>query len=111
MSKIVIAVIVLLLVGFLCWNYSKNKKAASANILKGAAFLEKNAQQEGVKTTASGLQYLVLQAGTGSQHPSAIDRVKVHYHGTLIDATVFDSSIDRGEAISFVLNLVIKSCT
>jgi len=62
-------------------------------------------------TTTSGLQYTVLQAGTGATHPNATDRVKVHYHGTLIDGTVFDSSVDRGEPISFGLNQVIAGWT
>lgn len=59
-------------------------------------------------TTESGLQYLVLEAGTGDVHPAANSKVKVHYHGTLIDGTVFDSSVNRGEPISFGLNQVIK---
>ena len=84
---------------------------AAENIKKGAEFLAKNAEKEGVKTTASGLQYLVLQPGSGTQHPSATDKVKVHYHGTLIDGSVFDSSVDRGEPISFGLNQVIKGWT
>ncbi|RLA19401.1 MAG: FKBP-type peptidyl-prolyl cis-trans isomerase, partial [Gammaproteobacteria bacterium] len=69
------------------------------------------AQVEGVITTTSGLQYLILNEGTGSIHPKASDKVKVHYHGTLIDGTVFDSSVNRGEPISFGLNQVIKGWT
>jgi len=57
------------------------------------------------------LQYKVLTAGIGTEHPSASSKVKVHYHGTLIDGTVFDSSVDRGQAISFGLNQVIKGWT
>jgi len=74
-------------------------------------FLEDNIKKEGVKVTESGLQYLVLNKGSGSIHPSATDRVKVHYHGTLIDGTVFDSSVERGKPISFGLNQVIKGWT
>jgi len=74
-------------------------------------FLEDNIKKEGVKVTESGLQYLVLNKGSGKIHPSATDRVKVHYHGTLIDGTVFDSSVDRGKPISFGLNQVIKGWT
>ena len=78
---------------------------------QGQAFLAENAKKEGVITTASGLQYQVLKPGTGTQHPSARDTVRVHYHGTLIDGTVFDSSVDRGKTISFPLNRVIKGWT
>lgn len=84
---------------------------ASENLQKGVDFLAKNSKAEGVKTTDSGLQYLVLKKGTGTTHPGATDRVKVHYHGTLIDGTVFDSSVERGQPISFGLNRVIKGWT
>jgi len=76
----------------------------------GRNFLKENAKRPGVKTTASGLQYEVLVAGTGAQ-PKATDNVKVHYVGTLIDGTEFDSSIKRGEPIEFPLNRVIKGWT
>ena len=72
----------------------------------GEAFLAENAKKEGVKTTASGLQYKVLKSGTGAS-PKLADTVKVHYHGTLIDGTVFDSSVQRGEPISFPVGGVI----
>ena len=88
-----------------------NRGKAEENIALGQAFLEKNKLAEGVQSTASGLQYKVLQAGTGSTHPTASDQVKVHYHGTLIDGTVFDSSVDRGEPIAFGLNQVIRGWT
>lgn len=78
---------------------------------KGLAFLQQNGKQEGVVTTASGLQYKVIQKGSGSVHPTARDTVKVHYHGTLIDGTVFDSSVERGQPISFPLSRVIKGWT
>jgi FKBP-type peptidyl-prolyl cis-trans isomerase FklB len=77
---------------------------------EGIAFLEENKTKEGVITTASGLQYVVLKAGTGSQ-PVATSQVKVHYHGTTPDGTVFDSSVDRGEPIDFGLNQVIPGWT
>jgi len=76
----------------------------------GAQFLADNAKKEGVQTTASGLQYKVLEAGTGAS-PSASDTVEVHYKGTLIDGTEFDSSYSRGQTISFPLNRVIAGWT
>ena len=76
----------------------------------GEKFLAENALKEGIITTESGLQYEVIKMGRGKK-PSATDRVKVHYHGTLIDGTVFDSSVERGEPITFGLNQVIKGWT
>ena len=76
----------------------------------GEAFLAENAKREGVKVTESGLQYEVLEATIG-QKPKATDKVRVHYEGTLIDGTVFDSSYKRGESITFGLNHVIKGWT
>ena len=76
----------------------------------GEAFLAENAKREGVKVTESGLQYEVLEATIG-QKPKATDKVRVHYEGTLIDGTVFDSSYKRGESITFGLNQVIKGRT
>ena len=76
----------------------------------GEQFLAENAKREGVKTTASGLQYEVLEATIG-QKPKATDTVRVHYEGTLIDGTIFDSSYKRGESIAFPLNGVIKGWT
>ncbi|MBR1808379.1 MAG: FKBP-type peptidyl-prolyl cis-trans isomerase [Paludibacteraceae bacterium] len=77
---------------------------------RGQKFLEENLKRAEVKSTASGLQYEVLSATIG-QKPKATDRVKVHYEGTLIDGTVFDSSYRRGEPITFSLNQVIKGWT
>ena len=84
----------------------KNKDAAA----KGEAFLAENAKREGVFVTESGLQYEVVTMGEGEK-PTAESTVKVHYHGTLIDGTVFDSSVQRGEPIEFPLNGVIKGWT
>ena len=77
---------------------------------KGAAFLAENKKKEGVVETASGLQYKVVKMGTGAK-PTATDKVKVHYHGTLLDGTVFDSSVERGQPITFPLNQVIAGWT
>jgi FKBP-type peptidyl-prolyl cis-trans isomerase len=68
-------------------------------------------QKGDMKTTSSGLKYTVLKQGTGTVSPKATDTVKVHYHGTLLDGTVFDSSVERGEPISFPLNGVIPGWT
>jgi FKBP-type peptidyl-prolyl cis-trans isomerase len=68
-------------------------------------------QANEVTTTPSGLKYQVLKHGTGTVSPKSTDTVKVHYHGTLLDGTVFDSSVERGEPISFPLNGVIPGWT
>jgi FKBP-type peptidyl-prolyl cis-trans isomerase FklB len=88
-------------------SQAKNDVLADKNKAEGKAFLDANATKEGVKTTPSGLQYLVLTEGTGAK-PAATDTVKTHYHGTLIDGTVFDSSVDRKEPATFPVNGVIK---
>lgn len=87
---------------------SASKGAAARE--KGEQFLAENAKRDAVKVTESGLQYEVLKPGSGAS-PSATQTVKVHYHGTLIDGTVFDSSVDRGETIEFPLNRVIAGWT
>ena len=86
------------------------QKVAGAAKAEGEKFLAENAKREGVKVTASGLQYEVLEPSLG-QKPKATDTVRVHYEGTLIDGTVFDSSYRRGESITFPLNGVIKGWT
>lgn len=83
---------------------------ASGNKKEGEAFLAQNKTKQGVTTTASGLQYSIIKEGTGPK-PTADDQVKVHYHGTLLDGTVFDSSVQRGEPIVLGLRNVITGWT
>ena len=83
------------------------EEAYTQNKASGEAFLAENAKKEGVTVLPSGLQYEVITAGNGKK-PSATDRVKCHYEGTLIDGTIFDSSIKRGEPAVFGVNQVIK---
>lgn len=90
----------------------QEKQAVEAQSLAkvGEEFLAENAKKAGIVTTASGLQYEVITQGTGAT-PTTTSRVKTHYHGTLIDGTVFDSSVDRGEPIDFPVNGVIAGWT
>ncbi|EDY22209.1 peptidylprolyl isomerase FKBP-type [Chthoniobacter flavus Ellin428] len=83
---------------------------ADSALEKGKAFLKENATKEGVKTTPSGLEYKIVKEGTGKS-PAAADTVLVHYRGTLLDGTEFDSSYKRNEPISFPLNRVIPGWT
>ena len=80
----------------------------AVNRAVGKAFLEENAKKPGVVKMTNGMQYLVLTEGTGTEHPTLKSKVKCHYHGTLIDGIIFDSSVQRGEPITFPLNGVIK---
>ncbi len=90
-----------------------NKKKQERNqkmIEEGQAFLAENKKREGVVELESGLQYEIMTEGTGPK-PVASDTVTCHYHGTLIDGTVFDSSVQRGQPASFPLNMVITGWT
>ncbi|WP_202983636.1 FKBP-type peptidyl-prolyl cis-trans isomerase [Ferrimonas lipolytica] len=88
-----------------------NSKIAVKNLEIGATFLAENGAREGVVTTPSGLQYEVLTEGSGDRKPVASDKVTVHYHGTLINGTEFDSSVTRNKPASFKLTQVIKGWT
>ncbi|MFZ6051136.1 FKBP-type peptidyl-prolyl cis-trans isomerase [Halocola ammonii] len=89
---------------------ARQKAAEEEAKAEGKRFLDENRQKEGIQETESGLQYKVLQEGDGKS-PDASDQVTVHYHGTLIDGTVFDSSVDRGQPATFRLNQVIPGWT
>ena len=88
----------------------KQAETVENNKKKGEDYLANNKKQKGVVVRPSGLQYQVLKEGSGKQ-PTANDEVQVHYHGTLTDGTVFDSSIDRGEPVTFRVNRVIPGWT
>ncbi len=92
------------------YSAAQAEKKFGNNKAEGAAFLAENAKRPEVKTTASGLQYQILKDGTG-ESPKLTDKVKTHYHGTLINGTVFDSSVERGEPIEFPVNGVIPGWT
>lgn len=89
---------------------AKAKTAGEKNMKDGATFLAANKAKKGVKTTETGLQYEVLKAGTGAS-PKKTDVVRVHYHGTLIDGKVFDSSVERKEPAEFPVGRVIAGWT
>ena len=91
--------------------FTKKQQQQSESVIEeGINFLRENGKREGVTTLASGLQYEVISNGTGPK-PTIDDNVTTHYHGTLIDGTVFDSSVDRGEPASFPVGGVIKGWT
>jgi FKBP-type peptidyl-prolyl cis-trans isomerase FklB len=87
---------------------AKKAKEGEENIAQGKKFLEENAKKEGVKTTPSGLQYKVISSGSGGKQPTDTSVVKVHYRGTLLNGTEFDSSYKRGQPAEFPVNGVIK---
>lgn len=108
--KIVLVALVLIALFFIFQKFTSSKNAPQ-NIQIGVDFLAENGKKENIQTTESGLQYEVLTKGDGEVHPTAKNKVTVHYHGTLIDGTVFDSSVDRDKTISFKLNQVISGWT
>ena len=89
----------------------KQGQESESMIEEGKKFLQANASKEGITVLESGLQYEVLAQGDGINMPKLEDNVTTHYHGTLMDGTVFDSSVDRGEPASFPVNGVIKGWT
>jgi FKBP-type peptidyl-prolyl cis-trans isomerase FklB len=89
---------------------AKAQQQGTVNQQQGVAFLAANKAKPGVKTLPSGLQYKVLKSGNGPS-PKATDKVRTHYHGTLIDGTVFDSSVERGEPAEFPVGGVIRGWT
>ena len=91
-------------------NEQKKEETVTGNLAPDKQFLVDNKKKEGVEVTANGLQYKVITAGAGAK-PTATNRVKVHYRGSLIDGTQFDSSYDRGEPLTFALNQVIRGWT
>lgn len=90
--------------------FKRNQEKAASNLEAGKQFLAENATKDGVVALESGLQYLVLKEGEGA-HPTATSNVKCHYHGTLIDGRIFDSSVQRGMPATFPLNRVITGWT
>src|ERR1700681_4087417 len=90
--------------------FGMENEKASANLKAGQVFLEANKQKPGIVSLPSGLQYEVITEGSGIK-PLARNSVTCHYHGTLIDGTVFDSSVKRGQPATFPLNMVIKRWT
>lgn len=86
---------------------ANEQKSAGAK-KEGVEFLAANAKKPGVVTLASGLQYVVVKAGVDTTRPKLTDKVKCHYHGTLLNGSIFDSSMDRGEPVVFPVNGVIK---
>jgi len=105
----IIAVLTAFLVGFIMFSMA-NATTPAENKAAGEKFLAENAQHAGITTTASGLQYMVFEEGTGAS-PKATDNVTVHYKGTTIDGKEFDSSYSRGEPATFPLNRVIAGWT
>jgi len=104
----VVLAVVLVVFSVMCANAAD---MAKYNLRKGQEFLTKNAAKEGVVVLPSGLQYKVLHKGEGTTSPASTDSVSVHYRGTLIDGTEFDSSISRGQPANFNVNGVIKGWT
>jgi len=109
-KALLIGVVIILVVVLGVWvskSTQRQKEAAAKALTNGQEFLKKNTEKEGIVTTASGLQYEILQEGEGDQ-PTLASKVTTHYHGTLVDGTVFDSSVERGQPATFGVSQVIK---
>lgn len=109
--KFVIIGIIALVVLFVFYKSSESKKIAAENLVIGQQFLLENQSKEGIHTTPSGLQFEILAKGDGTQNPTASNTVTVHYHGTMLNGVVFDSSVERGSPLSFPLHRVIPGWT
>ncbi|GAA78578.1 MULTISPECIES: FKBP-type peptidyl-prolyl cis-trans isomerase [Pseudoalteromonas] len=111
MINIILAVVIAIFCFLIFKNSKKAKQQAGVNAQIGVDYLAANSKVEGIVETASGLQYKVMHKGESENTPSSTSMVNVHYHGTLIDGTVFDSSVERKTPISFGLHQVIKGWT
>ncbi|OHU85733.1 MULTISPECIES: FKBP-type peptidyl-prolyl cis-trans isomerase [Pseudoalteromonas] len=110
-TNIILLVVILVMAGLVYKQSKQQKQSAQYNRTAAKEFLEQNANKPNIKSTESGLQYEVLTEGSGQSHPTSSSKVKVHYHGTLLDGSVFDSSVLRDSPISFGLNQVIPGWT
>lgn len=110
MIKFIVVTLVLAAAFFFFQHYNAGKNAPE-NIQLGEIFLAENAKENGVIGVESGMQYTVLKQGSGDMQPNADSNVTVHYHGMLMDGTVFDSSVEREQPISFNLQQVIPGWT
>ena len=110
-TNIILIVVALVLALVFFRGGQKQKQVAQYNRVQAADFLKENEKREEVHKTDSGLQYEVITETEEGASPKPSSRVKVHYHGTLLDGTVFDSSVNRGDPISFGLNQVIPGWT
>lgn len=109
-KALIVGVVIILLVVIGVWvskSAERQKEAAAKALADGQQFLKENKEREGIVTTASGLQYEILQEGDGEK-PSLSSRVTTHYHGTLVDGSVFDSSVERGQPATFGVGQVIR---
>lgn len=111
MINIILAVVIAIFCFLIFQNSKKAKQQAGINAQIGADYLAANSKVEGVVETTSGLQYKVIHKSENENTPPPKSMVNVHYHGTLIDGTVFDSSVERKTPISFGLHQVIKGWT